>query len=61
MKNFFENVNWWSVTAVWFVVLMFLLLAAPNWAQEWAFACGITAIVSSVFALAAGTLPRNRR
>lgn len=61
MKNFLRNLNWWSVTAVWFTVLMFLLLAAPSWAQEWAFACGFTAIVASVFALGSASLPGPRR
>ena len=61
MKEFLRNLNWWSVTAVWFTVLMFALLAAPAWAAEWAYACGFTAVVSAVFALGSSSLPGPRK
>ena len=60
MKNFLRSLNWWAVSAVWFTVMMFLLLAAPSWAQEWGIACGITAVVCAVFSLADATLPGPR-
>jgi hypothetical protein len=61
MKNFLVVVNWWSVTAVMFLVIMVGMLLAPDWAAEYAYGAGFVAVVCAIFATASGSLPGNRR
>ena len=50
-REIIRSLNWWSVTAVLFVICMFGLIASPAWADPFALACGFTAIVAAIFSL----------